>query len=96
MAESTFYFNKLTTDDQNEIMQSKWMKVLPGLLHGCEHRIKLYLESDSMSGGITKLLTDMDLCAAFLLKTRTELMQRHQISYPPGPSADDVLDSSGA
>jgi len=47
------------------------MKVLPGLLHGCEHRIKLYLESDSMSGGITKLLTDMDLCAAFLLKTRT-------------------------
>ena len=92
MSQIDLYFKQLPAEDQMEIAQSIWLKLFTGLLSACQHRIKAYVESDSMSGGVTKLITDMDLCAAFLEKSRAELIKFHKMDgYPPGPKADDIL-----
>ena len=62
------YFNELPAQDQTE-MQDGWMKRLPSVLRMCDGRLKVYANSNEMSGGVTKLLTDIDISIDFLEET---------------------------
>lgn len=71
-------------------------KVLEAHAGSCSHiglvcRIfewKLYEQSNSDSGGVAKLLVDLNLYAAFLKKGRAELIKRHNLDSFPLPPAD--------
>jgi hypothetical protein len=82
MKEMNLYFNELPAEDQKE-MQDGWMKRLPSVLRMCEHRLKLYANSDELSGGVTKLLTDIDISIDFLEEARAELIKRHKLDFFP-------------
>ena len=52
----------------------------------CDGRLKVYANSDDLSGGVTNLLTDIDISIEFLEEARAELIKRHKLDFFPRQS----------
>ena len=77
-----FYFKELPAKNQ-KAMQDGWMAVLPNILAGCRGRINAYANSDESSGGVTKMLTEIDMGIEMLIEARCELVKRHKLKWMP-------------